>query len=260
MENNIPEKPNDTAINSPQIDQVSLKQQRNLLPLVLGGLVLLILGMGAGYYLATQKTQQTVSQIVPISGSNTTLEETNPTTGKSTPSLITAQLVKHENPFFTVEYPANWYTWSHGRGVSYEYFQINTIPEGEDELQASRYAYIYFDVQDLSYTDHDTLAEKRTSLEDENTQFAGIPYVITETIVDGVPAIMYEQTINESASHQSISYSRTVWLIKDNVKYIIDFHAFGKSNQLRDEAKSLYLKDFDKMISTVKLHIPDSIE
>jgi hypothetical protein len=50
MENNLPQTPSDTVTTSPHQTQ-QMTTQKSLLPMILGGLALIIVGLGLGYYL-----------------------------------------------------------------------------------------------------------------------------------------------------------------------------------------------------------------
>lgn len=65
MENNLPQTPSNSAAYSPSPTEQPVPAQKNSLPMIMGGLVLLILGVGGGYYLGIQQTKMTVIQTLP---------------------------------------------------------------------------------------------------------------------------------------------------------------------------------------------------
>ncbi len=147
---------------------------------------------------------------------------------------------------FTVSIPKNWHVWSYGRGVSKSYYQINSFPENQQE--DGRGSVIAFDIQDLDYTEGKSLEEKRQALEQTGKDFPDFAYSsISVQKLDGQDALVYERTIENQPSN---NYSKEVWTVVGDTKYIISWGVGGKSSQEVEEIKNRDMEIFDQILST----------
>lgn len=176
------------------------------------------------------------------------------------PSETVSDQEKFSGPFFSTSYPKYWQKWSSGRGVSYAYFQINTDTQQAFDRGIPKFATISFDVQELSKYDPNTIKDKKAALEKANREDKNRNYIISEREVDGIPALVYENAADFKLNNQFSLYEKEIFLVKDDVKYFITFRAYGENDVLRDETKEMYLNDFEKMISSTKLSIPENLE
>lgn len=158
----------------------------------------------------------------------------------------------HTGKYFTVTYPKRWIAWSFGRGVSLEYFQINSVAE-ELTFGSGPRTHVNFDIQDLNYTESRNLSEQRTYLEKINSEYPQDPYIISDTTVDGVPALVYERTNNDKPGDTHPWFEKTFWLVKGNVKYIISMSSSGSDVISMNKEKETYLGDFNEMVASFKI-------
>jgi len=159
----------------------------------------------------------------------------------------------YDGKFISFRYPTSWYVWSYGRGVSLDYFQINSISQA-DEQNVNR-VIIAFDIQIPGYTEGQTLEEQKKRIEGFQKESLDVKYVISERKIDGLDALVYERTIANSPS-----YEKTVWVRKNNVKYIITMTAFGETQKSRDSLVNQYKQDFETILNAVKLKYVDPTE
>lgn len=220
----------------------SVNNQKGFFPIILGVLVLLLVIGGGAYYLGTQKNANILPNDNTTQNSSINLSPTILPTEEPT----NASLKSHDSKYFSVSYPSNWYEWSFGRGVDLDYYQINSISEFQQA--SNNRSHIAFDIQGIDYTDSKTIEEQRKVVEDLKRKYPEQNYVISEQTVDGQKALVYEMTIDNAPSYQ-----KTVWLVKDNVKYIISWSIHTENVQKRDQLKNQYSQDFDTILSTLKL-------
>lgn len=166
---------------------------------------------------------------------------------------VTAQSKTYDGKFISFNYPTRLFVWSLGRGVSLDYFQLNSVDQNDEQNPDK--VVIAFDIQSLNYTEGQSTADQRTRVEGLQKQYPDDNYVISSRTVDGVAALAYERTIANLPS-----YEKTVWLIKNNVKYIISMNVLGSTQQSRDALKSKYSSDFESIINSVKLKYVDPAE
>ena len=151
---------------------------------------------------------------------------------------------------FTVKYPNSWHNWSFGRGVSLDYFQINTIKQ-ELHNASQHFSHISFDIQTLDYTDNKTLEEQNDYLENLAEEYPELaPYQASEQVFNGVKALVYERKIDNTSPGNSPSYDKTIWFIKDEVKYIITWNVREETIEKRDQAVSQNQPEVDQILST----------
>lgn len=211
--------------------------------------VLLLVAFGvvgvSAYYLGRQQKREDTVVVMPYASPVT--EQQQETANDASPEIditpTVATTVTYDNKYFTAQHPSSWHIWSYGRGVSLDYYQINSKTESDSTENNTSIA---FDIQDLTYTDSKTIAEKRTYLESNG---GSNPYIISDITVDGQPALQYERTV----SSQSLTYEKTVWLVKGDVKYIINLVIRGSTASEIEEQKKQYAPEFDKIIATLKL-------
>lgn len=169
------------------------------------------------------------------------------------PTNSNQQSKTYDGKFIFFRYPTSWYVWSYSRGVSLDYFQINSISQADE--QNANGVIIAFDIQIPGYTEGQTLEEQKKRIEGFQKESPDVKYVISERKIDGLDALVYERTIANSPS-----YEKTVWVRKNNVKYIITMTAFGETQQSRDSLINQYQQDFETILNVVKLKYVDPAE
>ena len=241
--------------NQPIVEPMNNKLVKVLL-FVVGAVVFMAIGaFGYSSYLKLTTTDNLKSN------NNTNINPTSFTQPSITPVTTTPvpttannnSLKSYDAKFITLQYPSSWYVWSYGRGVSLDYFQINSVSQS-NEQNADR-AIIAFDIQALGYTEGQTLEEQKNSIEGFKNQNPDQNYIISQRNIDGVSALVYERTIANTPS-----YEKTVWVRKNNVKYIVTLTVFGKTIQSRDLLTSQVKPDFENILNSIKLKYVDPAE
>jgi hypothetical protein len=171
----------------------------------------------------------------------------------ASPAVNDQQLKTYDGKFISFRYPSNLYIWSYGRGVSLDYFQINSISQADEQNPDK--VIIAFDIQIPGYTEGQTLEEQKKRIESFQNQYPDTKYVIAEQKIDGIDVLVYERTIANSPS-----YEKTVWVRKNNVKYIITMTVFSESQQKRDLLVNQYKQDFENILNSIKLKYVDPTE
>lgn len=219
-----------------------------------------VFGFG-GYYLGVSQksTLESLKTVVinteqPIQATPTPSPSVQVTmTPALSPTATSTQAQKYDSKFLSFDYPSRLFVWSYGRGVSLGYFQLNSVDQ-KDQNNRDKVV-ITFDVQTLGYTESKSITEQKAHVEGLQKEYPDSNYVISSRMVDGVTALVYESTFSNSPS-----YEKVVWLIKDNVKYIISMNALGTTPESRDILKNMYAPDFDSILNTVKLKYVDPKE
>lgn len=126
MQNDIPAEPSN-LVTTPQQNHQPIPQRKSTLSLILGGLALLTLGLGSGYFLGTHRPQATVGEdVVTTPTSMPELEESSVTDVTNT-----QQAHFYSNSKLSFAYPTNWQVTDkteQGLGLIY-------ISENEDDLR-----------------------------------------------------------------------------------------------------------------------------
>ena len=218
-------------------------------------IVILVLG---GFYTYKITSNQSL-RIEQLLNTPTTSQNVQPSPIEKllspAPTNSNQQFKTYDGKFISFRYSTSWYVWSYGRGVSLDYFQINSMSQ-TDEQKPNR-VIIAFDIQGLGYTEGQTLDEQKKRIEGfqkENLN-PNVKYVISERKIDGLDALVYELTITNSSS-----YTKTIWVKKNNVKYIITMSVFGETQQARDSLVNQYKQDFENILNSVKLKYVDPAE
>jgi len=218
------------------------------------GFALLCAAAYAGYWYGTENAKLKSQSAKPQPKTQIQTAPTPIPTSKPTPTSENSQQFKtHDSTLISFQYPASWYAWSYGRGVSLEYFQINSVTQA-DEQNPNR-AVIFFDIQVPGYTEGHTFEEQRERVRGFQQQYPDQNYVISERKIDGQNALVYEDTIANSPS-----YAKTVWVRKNNVKYIITMSVCGETTKARDALTDAYEQDFEAILSSITLKYVDPAE
>ena len=162
-------------------------------------------------------------------------------------------LEDYDGKFLSFSYPTTWHAWSDGRGISLDYFQLNSV--SQTEMLSPNVVTIQFDVQIPGYTDGQTLEEQKQRIEDFQKEYLDKKYIISERKIDGLDALEYE-----IISTDSPSYEKTVWARKNNVKYIITMTASGETPETVDLLVNQYDQEFENILNSIKLKNVDSSE
>lgn len=146
MENNISRIPQSTAIFSEETEQKSVTPQKKSLPMILGGLTLLLVGFGGGYYLGIQQVQPTSIQTVTIPSPDVTSNQQD---------VVTTTPVISEESWHRKEYTSNGQTvWnilqpvqteSNENGLMEGYLSINSVDNGNDLM--AEFSYPVFEAE-----------------------------------------------------------------------------------------------------------------
>lgn len=169
------------------------------------------------------------------------------------PTKIDQQLKSYDGKFLSFSYSPTWYVWKYGRGVSLDYFQINSVSEANQASQ--NMVGISFDTQTLNYTDGQTLDEMKKQIEDWKVQYPDGGYTVSDRTIDGLDGLVYER----GGSLYSM-YEKTVWVRKNNVKYIITMLVLAENETMRNSLTNQYKQDFETILNSLKLKSVDPLE
>lgn len=245
-----------TPVDSIPISQPTAPTQfnTNLLVPILSSILLsgIVFGFG-GYYLGVKQNSVANNEQKPLETVTSTPQTQNIAASPTTIPSITAQSKTYDGKFLSFNYPTSLFVWSFGRGVSLDYFQLNSVDQNDEQNPDK--VVIAFDTQSLTYTEGQSIADQKTRVEGLQKQYPDENYVISNRTVDGTTALVYEMTIANSPR-----YGKTVWFIKNNVKYIISMAVLGSTQQSRDTLKSKYNPDFESIVNSMKLKYVDPAE
>lgn len=217
-------------------------------------LLIVILVLGGFYtYKITSNQSLRIEQLLNTP-TPTTSQNDQPTEKPLSPPPTNSnqQFKTYDGKFISFQYSTGWYVWSYGRGVSLDYFQINSMSQ-TDEQKPNR-VIIAFDIGLPGYPEA-TLEGEKKRIEEIAKKYPDMKYVISERKIDGIDALVDERTIANSPR-----YDKTIWIRKNNVKYIITMSVFGETQQVRDSLVNQYKQDFENILNSVKLKYVDPAE
>ncbi len=135
----------------------------------------------------------------------------------------------YNGDYFSTTYPENWYKWFFGRGVSLENFQVNSFSEDKvDDIYAEG-SFITINVETKDYRPVSTLEGKIDSIEElkknagENTN---VTYKVGQ--FKSTQAV-YSEIKSSSHGSKNPSYINTIWLIKSDIVYEIEWILTAKN-------------------------------
>lgn len=257
MENQpITNSPETIPVNSVPISQptVPLQTKTKLVVPILSTILVcaVVFGLG-GYYLGVKQNGVSNNEQKPLETVTPSPSTQNITNSPTVVPSTTTQSKTYDAKFLSFNYPASLFVWSFGRGVSLDYFQLNSVNQNDEQNPDK--VVIAFDIQSLTYTEGQSITDQKTRVEGFQKQYPDENYIISNRTVDGATALVYERTIANSPS-----YEKTVWLIKGNVKYIISMSVLGSTQQSRDDLKSKYGSDFESIVNSIQLKYVDPAE
>ncbi|MDA1337973.1 MAG: hypothetical protein O2871_01275 [bacterium] len=165
-------------------------------------------------------------------------------------SYQNTNLITYDDKFISFKYSSNLYKWSFGRGISLDFIQLNSVPE--DKLDLNDRVHISIDIQTLDYTEANNIEEKKNLLLETERKVPQLKYTVTNTQVDGIDALVYENSRDD--------YEKTVWLVKNNVKYIFTITIFASTSESTNQLKDQYIGNFEEIVNSVSLKDVDPIE
>jgi hypothetical protein len=155
------------------------------------------------------------------------------------PTSVDQQLKSYDGKYISLSYLPHWYVWHYERTVKeLDFFQLNSNTRAD---QANpNHVEISFEIKNSPFQ---TLEEaKKIHYKGAND--------FKERKIDGVDALFYIISQNNTTTY---SWTQTeVWVIKNNIMYIITYHVYGRNETNRDNLANQYNPEFQNILNTIK--------